>query len=108
MSRPTCFAIAGLAAVAIPCELFIGFGLWFSPGWANGWPGLRSQLVLAAGLSAHAAVVLMTMLVGIWALYAAGSELRSDRLRSATVAWCVVTGLGTALAAACLFVVLYN
>jgi hypothetical protein len=108
MSRASCFTIAGLAAAAIPCELFVGFGLWFSPGWANGWPGLRTQLVVAAGLSAHAAVVLLTIFVGIWALYAAGSELSTDRLRSATVAWCVITGVGTALAAGCLFVRLYE
>jgi hypothetical protein len=30
---------------------FQGIGLWFQPGWANGWPGLSKHDVWAAGMT---------------------------------------------------------
>src|SRR5690349_5305033 len=49
-SEPNGGCTAALAIGGLVC--FGMFGLWFSPGWANGWPGgLHRNLVWPAGLA---------------------------------------------------------
>jgi hypothetical protein len=63
----TCRILAGAAAV-VPAAFCTGFGLWFAPGWANGWPlGLPRNVVWPAGLAvvAASAVALVGLGVGL-------------------------------------------
>src|SRR4051794_5471702 len=65
-SRSGWCTVAAVAGAVFLAELFVGFGLWFNPGWANGWPGgLSIHVVLPTGLAAHTAVTLMTAAVGL-------------------------------------------
>ena len=51
--------------VALGPKLFVGFGLGFNPGWANGWPGgLAITEVWPAGMTA----ILITGTIGLGAL----------------------------------------
>jgi hypothetical protein len=44
---------------------FVGFGLWFAPGWANGWPfGLHINVVWPLGLAALVFVAVLGAIVG--------------------------------------------
>jgi hypothetical protein len=62
-------AIAGIAADWLVCEVLLGWFLFFSPGWANGWPRpLTYQLVLATGLTVYRALQLITAAAGANAL----------------------------------------
>ncbi|HEY1376612.1 MAG TPA: hypothetical protein VGF55_07450 [Gemmataceae bacterium] len=111
MSRSACHTLAALAAVGLCGASFVGFGLWFNPGWANlRRGGLEVQLLWPAGLSAFVAVVLMTASAGTWVVWAAGSDAESGRNPggAATAAWFVLTAVGTAVVAGCLFVVLHR
>src|SRR5690349_17522996 len=96
MSRSTCHSIAVWAAAALGVELYVGIGMWFNPGWANLRRGRQDiQLIWPAGLSAHAAAVLLTASVSLWAVWAGGSEPESGRAygRAATAVWFVLTGV---------------
>jgi hypothetical protein len=45
-----CIWIAGLAAFGLLVEVLLGWFLFFSPGWANGWPfGLSFETVVSVG-----------------------------------------------------------
>jgi hypothetical protein len=52
------------ALLAVPVGVFFGFGLWFAPGWANGWPGLPQREVWPAGLATVAFVTVLCAAVG--------------------------------------------
>jgi hypothetical protein len=62
------FGLLLLASVAFLLlgELSIGFGLWFAPGWANGWPGgLSIYFVWPAGMTLILFAILMTIGFGV-------------------------------------------
>lgn len=52
---------------------FAGFGLWFAPGWANGWP-LHRNVVWPAGLTGVAFATVLALAAGGWAAYRAERE----------------------------------
>src|SRR5262249_36017848 len=59
-------------AVALACSLIAGcifcFGLFFSPGWANGWPfGLSFQLVISVAMTCCASIMLMAVAASVGA-----------------------------------------
>lgn len=65
-------AIVAGAILALGPELFLGFALAFSPGWANCWPlGLTVHTVWAAGMSVVFFLLLMTAAVGSGAVFGA-------------------------------------
>jgi hypothetical protein len=61
--------IAGLAAFGLFVENFVGWFLFFSPGWANGWPfGLSFHTVASIGAIAYILLELTTAAVGVGAI----------------------------------------
>ena len=49
-------------------EGYLAFGLFFSPGWANGWPiGMDRDTIWLSGLTLMAFVLIVTFSVGICA-----------------------------------------
>lgn len=93
--------VAGLAVAALGPEGIMVFGLWFSPGWANQWPGgLSFHVVWSAGMSAVSAVIVVTISIGIGAVLAAGHDLLTGHLvgRKSIVIWLVIV-IAVALAA---------
>ena len=81
MSRSSWYWFAFWAFLAIPAELMIGFGLWFSPGWANveaGGPQI--YIIWPAGLSAIGFFVLMTAAAAVSATLAATADPERRRL----------------------------
>jgi hypothetical protein len=64
-----CMWVAGIAVVGLVAENALGWFLFFSPGWANGWPfGIRFQAVLSVGLTIHILLMLTTAATGIGAV----------------------------------------
>jgi hypothetical protein len=61
-------SIAVVAIVILIFEYLLGWFIFFSPGWANGWPdSLSYQLKLSVGITGYDALMLIT------AAYAAGA-----------------------------------
>lgn len=90
-----------LTLPALLLEAWLGFALWFAPGWANGWPfGLTIHTVWSAGMAAIASVMLMTLAAGVGAA-ACSLLLRHDveprHLRRAYRAWLVVWSVAVAI-----------
>jgi hypothetical protein len=57
------------ACLACVGEIWFGFGLWFAPGWANGWPGgLSIHTVWSGGMAALLFLMLLTLAVGAGAV----------------------------------------
>jgi hypothetical protein len=57
-----------MAVVAFFFEAFIGFGLYFAPGWANGWPfGLTIHVVWSSGMTVLLFLLTVTLAVAIGA-----------------------------------------
>jgi hypothetical protein len=95
--RPLPAIIYGMMAlgafVALLPELFFGFGLWFAPGWANGWPGgLTIYRVWSAGMTACLFVMMSTIGVGAGGMIGLSLKLsRQNRLAELVVlAWLVL------------------
>jgi hypothetical protein len=64
-----CVWIAGLAAFGLFVENLVGWVLFFSPGWANGWPfGLSFHTVASIGLIGYLLLELTTAAVGVGAI----------------------------------------
>jgi len=64
-----CIWVAGAAVAALFVENILGWILFFSPGWANGWPyGWRFQTVLSVGITGHILIMLMTAAGGVGAI----------------------------------------
>ena len=64
-----CVWIAGLAAFGLFVEGIAGAFLFFTAGWANGWPlGLSFQTVLSVGITGYYLLLLMTAAVGVGAI----------------------------------------
>jgi hypothetical protein len=58
--------ILGGTAAAIGGACFIAFGLWFAPGWANGWPfGLHRNVVWPAGLAVLSFAIILIAWAGV-------------------------------------------
>jgi hypothetical protein len=50
-------------------EYILTWFLFFSPGWANGWPfGMRFQTVLSVSLTGWISVIFMTLSAGVGAV----------------------------------------
>jgi len=65
-----CIWIAGLAAIGLLVENFVGWFLFFSPGWANGWPfGLSFHTVASIGAIGYILLELTTAAVGVGAIF---------------------------------------
>ena len=82
MTRETWAAVAALAGIAIlehtPCT----FGLWFAPGWANGWPfGIPMTLVWPAGMALVCFTFLMSLAVLWGAIYRGTADRNEAELR---------------------------
>jgi hypothetical protein len=64
-----CVWTAGLAAFGLFVENFVGWFLFFSPGWANGWPfGLSFRTVASIGAIAYILLELTTAAIGVGAI----------------------------------------
>ncbi len=64
-----CILAAVVAAAALFIETVVGWFVFFSPGWANGWPTPWSfQIVLSIGLTSQTLVMLMTAALGFGAI----------------------------------------
>ncbi|MFI5456808.1 MAG: hypothetical protein ACHRXM_15280 [Isosphaerales bacterium] len=64
-----CIWVAGLATFGLFVENIVGWFLFFSPGWANGWPsGWSFQTVLSVGMTGYILLQLMTAAVGVGAI----------------------------------------
>jgi hypothetical protein len=64
-----CIWVAGLAAFGLFVENLVGWFLFFSPGWANGWPfGLSFQTVVSVGLIGYILLELTTAAAGVGAV----------------------------------------
>ena len=62
---PSYGIIVLLAVAAFGGEVFFGFGLFFAPGWANGWPGgLTIHRVWSAFMTTYLFVLMMTVGIG--------------------------------------------
>jgi hypothetical protein len=81
MSQRRLLAIGLISLAVIPAELVFGFAFWFSPGWANRWPGgLPITLVWPAGLSLLLFLTLMTAVTAACTLLL-GAVKNPPRLR---------------------------
>ncbi len=68
MSLRTWNAITLGAIAAFASEAWVGFSLWFAPGWANGWPGgLRIHTVWSTGMAGLLFLLTLTLAVGVGA-----------------------------------------
>jgi hypothetical protein len=64
-----CIWVAAAAAVGLFIENWVGWFLFFSPGWANGPPGgLSFQTVLSIGMTGYMLLVLATAAAGFAAI----------------------------------------
>jgi hypothetical protein len=64
-----CICVAGMAAVELFILNLVGWFLFFSPGWANGWPfGLSFQTVVSIGLTCHITLMIITAAAGVGAI----------------------------------------
>jgi hypothetical protein len=92
------YKMAGLwiGIVAMACcwlvgEVLLGWFLFFSPGWANGWPPPFSyQLVLSTGVTIYSSIMLMTAAAGVGAivgLILAVAGVSEERERQVYVWW---------------------
>jgi len=64
-----CVWIAGLAAFGLLVENLVGWFLFFSPGWANGWPfGLSFHTVASIGAIGYILLELTTAAAGVGAI----------------------------------------
>jgi hypothetical protein len=59
----------GFAVAMLFAEFIWTWFLFFSPGWANGWPfGIRFQTVISVALTGWISVILMTVSAGVGAV----------------------------------------
>jgi hypothetical protein len=75
--------IAALAGFWLAGEWLFAFFLFFTAGWANGWPlGLSFQLVLSVVMTGYMSLMLMTAAIGVGAIIgylAASAGVREAR-----------------------------
>ncbi len=64
-----CVWIAKLTAFGLFVENLVGWALFFSPGWANGWPfGLSFHTVASIGIIVYILLELTTAAAGVGAI----------------------------------------
>lgn len=98
MSRNAWIGIAVAALVALAGEAFAGFGLWFAPGWANGWPGgLSFHAVWSVGMAGVVFLLIVTTAVAVGATLFAVSD-RAEANRRALLIWLIVAAISALLA----------
>jgi hypothetical protein len=69
LTPANCWLLFFLACLALGSEAVLSFPLFFSPGWANGWPGgLTIYRVWSTWLTITLFVMLMTIGLGAGAL----------------------------------------
>jgi hypothetical protein len=79
-------------------DLFLGFPLFFAPGWANGWPsGLTIHAVWSAGMTLIIFVLLMGIAVGLGGFVGLACSLRGKAPRYAVSSYVVWLFLAAAL-----------
>src|SRR5262245_46670828 len=89
--------LALLSLLALVGEAYVGFALWFAPGWANGWPfGLRRQVVWPCGLAVMLFLLLMTLAVAAGAVV--GLSLQGEGAgrqvhRRVAIGWLVLSAV---------------
>lgn len=85
---PVCWKrIIVVASAGMLLELYVGFSLWFAPGWANGWPGLSMHAVWSAGMSFVLATFLITVAIGVGGVVGLTLGLRGIGLRYGLIAY---------------------
>jgi len=63
-----CIWVTGMAAVTLLIENMLGWLIFSSPGWANGFPfGLSFQAALSVGLASYSLLILMSATAGLGA-----------------------------------------
>ena len=84
-------ALTLFAFLMVPFEAFFMFGLFFAPGWANGWPsGTSIHHVWSVGLTAGIVSILATLELGTCGVIGLAMGLASKRsrfVRTACVGW---------------------
>jgi hypothetical protein len=60
-------------ALMTPMCCCTGFGLWFAPGWANGWP-LDRRIVWPSGLAVFAFAATLLLAAIVWAAFRGPEE----------------------------------
>ena len=72
----------------------IGLGLWFAPGWANGWPlGLHRNLVWPLGLSVLAFFAVIGAIVGVGPVRVEEAEANTSVSRVTRIAGVIGAGI---------------
>lgn len=86
---PSFGSISIAAVAALGCELFFGFGFFFAPGWANGWPGgLSMSRVWSAGMTAYLFAIILTIGLAVGGMFGLLlSRFKASRQRAAAVFW---------------------
>jgi hypothetical protein len=60
--------VVAIAAFALVCEILFSMFLFFTGGWANGWPGLSFRTVSATVITLYIALELMTVATAVGAI----------------------------------------
>jgi hypothetical protein len=79
--------------LAVPVGAHLGFGLWFAPGWANGWPGLPQRVIWPAGLTVVGFLSVLFPLLGLGMLlcsWLCGNKRQAARWTTGTWVSCAV------------------
>jgi hypothetical protein len=97
LTRQTWVTIALVSLMAVPSELAVRFGLWFSPGWAN-FGGTSIQVIWPIGLSVLFFLILMTAAVGIGAAAVAIDTWRRHEHSSRLLGFAMWLAAATVLA----------
>lgn len=98
MPRSSWIVLALATLYTLAVEMFMGFGLWFAPGWANGWPGgLSFHVVWSAGMAGIVFLLVVTAAVAMGAVFVASSD-RTEANRRAFVIWLIIAAIAGLLA----------
>ncbi len=102
------YAILAASVALMPVEAFFSFALWFTPGWANGWP-FSKHVVWSAGMAILLFAALMTGTLAVGAAYAIARHPARTRssTRKAFATWVAGSGAVIALLCACVGHALY-
>ncbi len=97
MPRNNWLKIAVCSLLVMGAEVYLGFGLAFNPGWANGWPnGLSIHSVWSTGMTILFLLFLFTTAVGLGAILCAGlarSGVSLWKCRAIYLGWLVASGV---------------
>ena len=83
--------VAGMAVCWLVDEWMFGFFLFFTVGWANGWPlGLSFQSVISVVMTGYSVLILMTLATGAGAIietFAALAGVNEERQAQLFIRW---------------------